>query len=223
MQPIPSPIALPVVRKAASDAGGKRRHDRHAHRRIRDRASNWLRGLPSWIHAVPYGALALLGVVLLIPGVVPHGPDCGVSYGTAPLPEREFFIQVSAAAFGLVAGLLLLSALLASAQRRIGRPGLPTIISALAFGAVALAAVISPHAPMAAPAQAAMFVDVIGVVYTAGAVLGIPAVAGVFALSTMSGPRSLRAAQVGAWTTLLLVLPWIMALTYVTVTPICFG
>ena len=50
-----------------------------------------------------------------------------------------------------------------------------------------------------------------------------PAVAGVIAWKRMRGPRSLRGAQVLAWATLLLALPLIMALTYLTVTPICFG
>jgi hypothetical protein len=52
--------------------------------------------------------------------------------------------------------------------------------------------------------------------------LAIPAVAGAIGWSTMRGPRSLRRAQIVAWATLLLALPLIMALTYLTVTPICF-
>jgi hypothetical protein len=221
MSPNTHLTALPPGPRAARQAQRERPRDRPARPPVRERASNWLRGLPLWIHAVPYGALALLGAVLLVPGVVPNGPDCGVSYFAAPLSERESFIRISAAAFGLVAGLLLLSALLASAQRRVGRPGVPTIVSFLVLGAVALAAVISPHAPLAVPAQAVMFVAVLGVAWSAGAALGIPALAGVAAWAMLSGARPLRAAQIGAWCTLLLVLPWIMAATYLTVTPIC--
>jgi len=90
------------------------------------------------------------------------------------------------------------------------------------LGAVTLAAVIWPQAPVAAPAQAMMIIDVLGLVVTRGGALAIPAVAGAIAWATMSGSRSLRAAQIGAWVTLLLALPLIMALTYLTVTPICF-
>ena len=185
--------------------------------------SEWLSGLPRWVHAAPYLALATLGGVLLIPGVVPHGPACGEVLGVDSPSERQLFIQQSAVAFGLVAALFLLSALAASGQRRAGRPGRPTIVSCALLGAVTLAAVISPHAPLAAPAQAAMAIDIIGALATRGAALLIPAVAGAVAWSTMSGPRSLRAAQIAAWTVLLLGLPLVMALTYVTVTPICFG
>jgi hypothetical protein len=39
----------------------------------------------------------------------------------------------------------------------------------------------------------------------------------------MRGPKRLVAAQIGAWVTLLMALPLIMAFTYVTVTPLCFG
>jgi len=174
------------------------------------------------VHALPYVALIVVGVVLLLPGVVPHGPVCGEITGAASLPERELFIHISAVVFGLIAALLLLSALAASAQRRIGRPGLPTAVISFLLGSVTLAAVIWPHAPVAAPAQAAMVIDVLGLIVTRGAALAIPAAAGVFAWSTMRGPRSLRAAQIGAWTVLLLVLPSIMALTYLAVTPPCF-
>ena len=175
------------------------------------------------MHAVPYVALAVLGAVLLIPGVVPHGPHCGDIVGAAAPAVRQLFIHLSAIGFGLVAALLLLSALVASAQRRQGRPGRPTIVIGALLGTVTLASVIWPHAPVAAPVQALMVIDVLGLLVTGGAALGIPAVAGTLAWLKMSGPRSLRAAQITAWTVLLLVLPPIMALTYVTVTPICFG
>jgi hypothetical protein len=156
--------------------------------------------------------LVLLSAVLLIPGVVPHGPVCGDFTGAASVTERQLFIHLSAVAFGLVAALLLLSALAASAQRRVGRPGLPTIVSSSLLGAVTLAAMIWPYAPAAGPAQAAMVIEVLGLI----------AVPGAIAWSTMRGPRSLRGAQILAWATLLLALPLIMALTYLTVTPICF-
>jgi hypothetical protein len=68
-----------------------------------------------------------------------------------------------------------------------------------------------------------MVIDVVGLIVTRGTALAIPIVAGAIAWSKMSGPRSLRAAQIGAWTTLLLALPLMMALTYLTVTPVCFG
>jgi hypothetical protein len=166
--------------------------------------------------------LVLLSAVLLIPGVVPHGPACGDVTGAASVTERQLFIHLSAVAFGLVAALLLLSTLAASAQRRVGRPGLPTIVSSSLLGAVTLAAMLWPHAPAAAPAQAAMVIDVLGLIVTRGGALAIPAVAGAIAWSTMCGPRSLRGAQILAWATLLLALPLIMALTYLAVTPICF-
>lgn len=175
------------------------------------------------MHAVPYVTFALLGAVLLIPGVIPHGPTCGDNAGAASLTGRQLFIHLSAVAFGLIAALLLNSALAASAQRRVGRPGLPTILSSLVLGTVTIAAVIWPHAPAAAPAQAVMVIDVVGLIVTRGTALAIPIVAGAIAWSKMSGPRSLRAAQIGAWTTLLLALPLMMALTYLTVTPVCFG
>jgi hypothetical protein len=213
---------LPLGPRPAWQTRRMARRDRPARRPARGRFSEWLRGLPRWVHAVPYAALVLLGAVLLMPGVVPHGPDCGDYFGAASLSERQLFIHLSAVAFGLVAALLLLSALAASAQRSVGPPGLPTIVASSLLGAVTLIAVIWPHAPAAAPAQAAMFIDVLGLVVTGGAALVIPAVAGAIAWSKMHGPRSLRAAQIGAWTTLLLALPLIMALTYQTVTPICF-
>jgi hypothetical protein len=120
------------------------------------------------------------------------------------------------------AALLLLGALAASAQRRVGRPGLPTIVSSSLLGLVTLAAMIWPHAPVAAPAQAAMVIDMLGLIITRGGELAVPAVAAAIAWSTMRGPRLLRGAQILAWATLLLALPLIMALTYPTVTPICF-
>jgi hypothetical protein len=175
------------------------------------------------VHAVPYAALVLVGAVLLMPGVVPHGPGCGEITAAASAAERELFIDLSAVAFGLVAALLLLSVLVVSAQRRLGRPGLPTIISAVLLGAVTLIAVISPHAPAAAPVQTAMVIDVLGLFGTGGAVLVIPAVAGVIGWKRMRGPRSLRGTQIFAWAALLIALPLIMALTYLTVTPICLG
>jgi hypothetical protein len=189
----------------------------------RGRLPKSLSDLPRWVHGAPYVALGLLGAVLLIPGVVPHGPSCGDIVGAAAPAVRQLFIRLSAIGFGLVAALLLLSALAASAQRREGRPGRPTIVIGALLGTVTIAAVIWPHAPVAAPAQALMVIDVLGLLVTGGAALAIPAVAGTLAWSRMSGPRSVRAAQIAAWTVLLLVLPLFMALTYVTVTPICFG
>lgn len=180
-----------------------------------------LRRLPRWVHAVPYAALLVLGGVLLAPGVVPLGPECG-NYPAAPLGERNAFIQSSAVAFGLVAGLLILSALVASAQRRRGRPGRPTIVAALGVGVVALAAVISPHGPASYLVRFLMTFDVLGVV-SGGIGLAVPMVAGSLAWPTLPGPRSLRAAQIGAWITALYVLPFIMALTYERVTPLCWG
>jgi hypothetical protein len=50
---------------------------------------------------------------------------CGNTIGAASLTERRLFVDLSAVAFGLVAVLLLLSALAASAQRRAGRPARP--------------------------------------------------------------------------------------------------
>jgi hypothetical protein len=179
--------------------------------------------LPRWVHAVPYVAFVALGIVLLIPGVVPHGPECGNYIGAATRTERETFIRLSAVAFGLVAALAAFSALAASAQRRIGRPGLPTVWSTSLVGAATLAAVIWPHAPAAAPAQAVMVIVIGGLAASGGAAIAIPAVAGVLAWAKLAGPRSLRGAQIGAWILLLVVLPVTMALTYMTVTPICFG
>jgi hypothetical protein len=224
MQPTPSPTRLPLGHKAAWQTQRTPRRERSAGRpgSARGRFSERLRGLPRWVHAVPYAALVLLGALLLMPGVVPHGPACGDGTGAASLTERQLFIHLSAVAFGLVAALLLLSATAASAQRRVGRPGLPTIVSSSLLGAVTLAAMIWPHAPAAAPAQAAMVIDMLGLIITRGGALAIPAVAGAIACSTMRGPRSLRRAQILAWATLLLALPLIMALTYLTVTPICF-
>ena len=221
-QPSSYPTRLQSGHRAALRTRRAARRARPAQHSTRGRLSAWLRGLPRWVHAVPYAALALLGAVLLIPSVVPHGPDCGVLTGAASLSERELFVRLSAVAFGLVAALLGLSALAASAQRRVARPGLPTIAASSVLGAVALTAVIWPHAPAAAPAQAVMVIDMLGLIATRGAALAIPAVAGVIAWSAMSGPRSLRATQIGAWSTVLLALPLIMALTYLTVTPICF-
>jgi hypothetical protein len=180
-----------------------------------------LHSLPRWIHAVPYAALALLGAVLLVPGVVPHGPWCGHDAGVASSAERELFIHLSAAAFGLIAGLLLLSGIVASAQRRGGRPGIPTLAAAALMGAVAVAAVISPHAPIAVPVQVLMYIVVGGLVGTIGGALVVPIAAVAIASGTMRGPCQLRAAQIGAWVVLLVVLPVIMAATYLTVTPIC--
>ncbi len=219
------PTSYPTRLQSGHEAAWRRqRTSRRARpqRSTHGRLSAWLRGLPRSVHALPYAALGLLGAVLLIPGVVPHGPHCGDLTGAASLTERELFVHLSAVAFGLVAALLGLSALAASAQRRVARPGLPTIATSSVLGAVTLAAVIWPHAPAAAPAQATMIIDVLGLVVTRGGALAIPAVAGAIAWATMSGSRSLRAAQIGAWVTLLLALPLIMALTYLTVTPICF-
>lgn len=224
MQPISYSTRLPLGQKAASHPRRTARRDRPAQppRGARGRLSQWLGGLPRWVHALPYTALVLLGAVLLMPGVVPHGPPCGDNTGAGSLTERQFFIHLSAVAFGLVAALLLLSALAASAQRRVGRPGLPTIVSSSLLGAVTLAAVIWPHAPAAAPAQALMAIDVLGLIATRGVALAIPAGIAAVAWARMSGSRSLRAAQIGAWATLLVALPLIMALTYLMVTPICF-
>lgn len=225
MQPTPYPPRLPLGHRIAWQTQRMSRRERSAGRcrSARGRFSERLRGLPRWVHAVPYAGLVLLSAVLLMPGVVPHGPACGDGTGGASVTERQLFVHFSAIAFGLVAALLLLSALAASAQRRVGRPGLPTIVSSYLLGAVTLAAMVWPHAPAAAPAQAAMVMDVLGLVVTRGGALAIPAVAGAIAWSTTRGPRSLRGAQILAWATLLLGLPLIMALTYLTVTPICFG
>ena len=184
--------------------------------------SEWLSGVPHWVHAAPWVALAALGGVLLIPGVVPRGPECGVAIGTASLGERHAFIQISAVAFGVVAVLFLLSALAASAQRRAALPGLPTIVCAAALGVITLAAVISPYAPLATPVQVAMMLAVLGL-FAGGSTLAISAGASAIAWLKLTGPRSLRAAQIAAWIGLLLVLPLVMAFTYVTVTPICWG
>ena len=220
------PTSYPTRLQSGHEAAWRRqrtsRRARPAQRSTHGRLSAWLCGFPRSVHAFPYAALGLLGAVLLIPGVVPHGLHCGDFTGAASLTERELFVHFSAVAFGLVAALLGLSALAASAQRRVARPGLPTIATSSVLGAVTLAAVIWPQAPVAAPAQAMMIIDVLGLVVTRGGALAIPAVAGAIAWATMSGSRSLRAAQIGAWVTLLLALPLIMALTYLTVTPICF-
>jgi hypothetical protein len=48
---------------------------------------------------------------------------CGDGTGAASVTGRQLFIHLNAVAFGLVAALLLLIALAASAQRRVGRPG----------------------------------------------------------------------------------------------------
>jgi hypothetical protein len=185
--------------------------------------SGWLRSLPFQVHLIPYGALLVLGVALLSPGVVPHGPGCDGELGAASAGTRELFTHVSAAAFGLIAGLLLLSALVASAQRRGGRPGAPTITAAALFGAVTLAAVAWPHAPIAAPVQAVIVIDVVALVLSCGAALIVPLVAAGVAWRALRGLRTLRVAQIAAWTTLLLALPLVMAATYLTVTPICFN
>ena len=68
-----------------------------------------------------------------------------------------------------------------------------------------------------------MVIVIGGLAASGGAAIGIPVVAGVLAWAKLSGPRSLRGARIGAWIMLLVVLPVIMALTYMTVTPICFG
>ncbi len=224
MQPTPYPTRLPLGDRAAWQTQRTPRRERSAGHPggARGRFSEWLRGLPRWVHAVPYAALVLVGAVLLTPGVVPRGPACGDGTSAVSVTERQLFIHLSAVAFGLVAALLLLSALAASAQRRVGRPGLPTIVSSSLLGVVTLAAMIWPHAPVTAPAQAAMVIDMLGLISTRGGALAIPAVAGAIAWSTMRGPRSLRGAQILAWATLLLALPLIMALTYLTVSPICF-
>lgn len=224
MQPVSDSTRLTLAHKAASHRRRTAHRDRPPQRpcSARGRLSEWLRGLPGWAHALPYAALVLLGGLLLMPGVVPHGPHCGENTGAASLTERQLFIHLSAVAFGLLAALLLLSALAASAQRRAGRPGRPTLVGAFLLGAVTLAAVIWPHAPTAAPAQAAMVIDGLGLIASRGAALAIPAGVAAIAWATIRGPRSLRAAQIGAWATLLLTLPLVMALTYLTVTPICF-
>lgn len=224
MQPTSYPTRLPRGHRAAWRTQRTPRRERSYGRpgSARGRFSERLRGLPRWVHAVPYAALVLLSAVLLMPGVVPHGPACGDGTGAASLTERQLFIHLSAVAFGIVAALLLLSTMAASAQRRVGRPGLPTIVSSSLLGAVTLAAMIWPHAPVAAPAQAAVVIDMLGLIITRGGALAVPAVAGAIAWSTMRGPRTLRGAQILAWATLLLALPLIMALTYLTVTPICF-
>ena len=179
--------------------------------------------LPRWAHAIPYAVLVLVGGVLLLPGVVPQGPQCGGDYtGAAPAGERGIFVHLSAGAFGRVAILLLLSALAASAQRRGRRPGLPSTVCAMVLGAVTLAAMVSPQTGAANPVVAVMATDWFGLLFGA-AILAVPAVAGSIAWLMMRGPRALRAAQIGAWTTLLLTLPLIMGATYEVVSPMCWG
>lgn len=182
-----------------------------------------LAALPPSVHAVPYAALAALSAAFLAPGIVPRGPVCDDGLGVAPVAERELFIHVSAAAFGVIAGLLLLSALTASAQRRASRPGVPTIAAASLTASLAVPAAISPHSGAAGLVLDVMKVDVFLPLVTYGMAFAIPLAAAVIAWTTMAGPKSSRAVQIGAWTTLLLVLPIIMALTYQAVSPICFG
>lgn len=186
------------------------------------RFSDWLSSLPRPAHLIPYGVLAALGAILLVPGVVPFGPGCDSGF-SATAAERELFIRVSAVAFGLVAALLLLSTLTASAQRRGGRPGTPTIVATSLLGTVTLATVIWPHVPIAAPVQALMLIDVVAPVLSYGAALTLPLVLGAIAWRTLAGPPGLRVAQISAWATLLVALPLVMAITYFVVTPVCLG
>lgn len=160
---------------------------------------------------------------MLWPGVVSHGPGCDIESGAGPAAAQELFIRASAVAFGLIAGLLRLSALVASTQRRGGRPGAPTIAGACLFGAVTLTAAVWPHAPIAAPAQAVMFIDVVALLLSHATALGLPLLAAALTWRALPGPRRLRVAQISAWTTLLVALPLAMAATYLTVTPICLG
>lgn len=190
-------------------------------RRPRNQFAERLRSLSPSARLIPYGALVMLGAVLLTPGVVPHGPVCGNQYGTATAAERELFIRTSAAAFALIAGLLLVSALAASAQRRDDRPGRPTLGAAAVLAAVALAAAIQPHGPIARPVQTLMAIDLLAPLATYGAALALPLGLIAIAWHKLTGPARLRAAQIAAWTTLLLILPLIMTFTYLTVTPIC--
>ena len=183
---------------------------------------DWLNSLPRSAHLIPYAAFLVLGAVLLTPGVVPIGAECGGAF-PAPAADRELFIDISAAAFGLIAGLLLLSAVAASAQRRGGRAGRPTVAASFLLGAVALVAVISPHVPIAAPVQALMYFDVATLWFSYGGALGILIAVAVIAGRSLGGPIAPRVAQIGAWPTLLLGLPVAMAATYLTVTPICWG
>jgi len=179
-----------------------------------------IRSLPRRLHLVPYGVLLAFGGVLLRPGVVPQGPDCDGELGVASVGARDLFIHLSAGAFGLIAGLLLLSALAASAQRRAGRPGVPTILAASLLGTLTLASVIWPRAPITAPVQFLMLIDLVALLLSGGTALLVPLLAIGVAWWRLGGLRILRAAQIGAWTTLLLVLPLVMAETYVTVTPV---
>jgi len=148
---------------------------------------------------------------------------CGGELSGAPAGARELFIHISAAAFGLVAGLLLLSAVVASAQRRRGRAGVPTIVGASLLGAVTLAAAAWPRGVVVAPAEFLMAVDYLAVLASGGLALLVPLIAGAVAWRALRGLGTLRLAQVTAWTTVLVALPPVMAATYLTVSPICFG
>jgi hypothetical protein len=88
MQPISYPTRLRLVQRAGWQT---QRRDRSAGRprRARGRASELLRGLPRWLHTLPYGALVLLCGALLVPGLVPHGPSCDAITGAASLSERD--------------------------------------------------------------------------------------------------------------------------------------
>lgn len=89
-------------------------------------------------------------------------------------------------------------------------------------GAVTLAAMVAPQTRAASLVVGVMVADWFGLLFGA-AILAVPAVAGSIAWTMMRGPRALRAAQIGAWTTLLLTLPLIMGLTYEVVRPMCWG
>jgi hypothetical protein len=182
----------------------------------------WLQTLPWWVHLAPYVGLLLFVGFLLVPGVVPLGVSCDLSAG-APADQREVFIHLSALLFGAIAELLLFSAVAASAQRRGGRPGIPTMAAACAFGLIALAAAAAPGGPLSMPVQVWMLFDIWGAILTFGGTALAPlAVAVVWWLSA-GGPRRLRTAQAAAWIVLLLVLPLVMGVTYLAVDHACFG
>ena len=70
MQPTSDPARLPRGHRAAWSTQRTPRRERFCGRpgSARGRFSERLRGLPRWVHAVPYAALVLLSAVLLSRG-----------------------------------------------------------------------------------------------------------------------------------------------------------
>jgi hypothetical protein len=196
-----------------------RRRDR---RRRRGAFGGWLRTLPRWVHRAPYLCLLLFVGLLLVPGVVPLGVSCDSSAG-APAVRRTVFIHLSALVFGAIAELLLFSAVVASAQRRDSRPGMPTVAAACMLGLVAAVAAASPLGPLSSPVRVWMFAGVWGGIVTRGVTVVAPLAVAVIWWLNATGPRHLRTAQAAAWIVVLFVLPLIMAATYLAVDPVCFG